>query len=241
MTYIDQLNQREALAMKTTRLGSSLFKTAIASLTLGLVATAAHAGEVYTGLGLPGLMLGYAHAINPMFTVRGDYATLGSHEKDQTDSGIAYKAKINLSRFGIFGDYFPFSGGFRLTGGLTSNNQKIELTSSAQAGSTMTVGSRTVLLAPDDRLYVSIKVPSTTPYLGIGWGHQQAEKGLGFVADLGATLGKAKLDVQATGTNLGNRAIVTQADIDQETQELRDGVGKITFIPQISLGLNYRF
>ncbi|MDE2593298.1 MAG: hypothetical protein KGL57_03590 [Burkholderiales bacterium] len=227
--------------MKTLRLGSSLFKTAIASLTLGMATTAAHAGEVYANLGLPGLMLGYAQAINPMFSVRGDFATLGNYEKDKTESGIDYKAKLAFNRLGLFGDYFPFSGGFRLTGGLTMNNQKIELTSTAQAGTLMTVGDRTFVVAPDDRLYVQIKMPSTTPYIGLGWGHQQADKGLGFIADLGATLGKAKLDVQATGTNLGNRALVTQADIDKETQQLRDGVGKITFIPQISLGMNYRF
>lgn len=227
--------------MTTPHSARAAVRTTIACLTLGLVATAASAGEVYGNLGLPGLMVGYAHAINPMFTVRGDFATLGNYNKDQTESGIDYKAKLAFSRLGLFGDYFPFSGGFRLTGGLTMNNQKIELTSSAQAGSTMTVGDRTVILTPDDRLYVQIKMPSTTPYVGLGWGHQQADKGLGFVADLGATLGKAKLDVQATGTTLGNRAIVTQADIDKETQQLRDGVGKITFIPQISLGMNYRF
>lgn len=105
----------------------------------------------------------------------------------------------------------------------------------------MTVGDQTVTLAADDRLYVAIKVPKATPYIGLGWGHQQANKGFGFVADIGATIGKAKLTVEATGTNLGNRSLVTQEDIDKETQELRDGVGKITFIPQISLGLNYRF
>ncbi|MGE5452942.1 MAG: hypothetical protein ACM3VZ_14000 [Acidobacteriota bacterium] len=225
-------------AQRSTRVALG---AALTCLTLGWAATAAQAGEIYTGLGLPGLMVGYAQAINPMFTVRGDFASLGNYEKNQTESGIDYKAKLAFHRLGLFGDYFPFNGGFRFTGGLTINNQKIEMTSTARAGSTMTVGDRTVLLAPDDRLYVQIKMPSTTPYIGLGWGHQQADKGVGFVADFGATLGKAKLDVQATGTNLGNRALVTQADIDKETQQLRDGVGKITFIPQISLGLNYRF
>lgn len=212
---------------------------AAAALSMGVCN--AFAAEIYTNLGLPGLMLGYAHAINPSFTVRTDVASLGNYNKDQTESGIDYKAKASFTRLGIFGDYFPFSGGFRLTGGLTVNNQKIDLTSTAQPGSQMTVGDQTVTLAADDRLYVAIKVPKTTPYIGLGWGHQQANKGFGFVADFGATIGKAKLTVEATGTNLGNRSLVTQADIDKETQELRDGVGKITFIPQISLGLNYRF
>ena len=225
----------------TTPRFSTLACTFAGAAVLSLSAASAHAGEAYVGLGLPGLMAGYAQAINPSFTVRGDYATLGSHKQNKTESGIDYAAKVNFSRFGVFGDYFPFSGGFRLSGGLTINNQKIDLSSTAQAGSTMTVGDQTVLLAPDDKLTVSIKLPKTTPYIGIGWGHQQSDKGLGFVADLGASLGKAKLDVQATGTNLGNRAIVSQADIDKETQQLRDGVAKITFVPQISVGMNYRF
>lgn len=226
--------------MKTFRIQRTLIQTGTA-VALAMGACSAFAAEIYTNIGLPGVMLGYAHAINPSFTVRGDLASLGNYNKDQTASGIDYKAKASFSRLGIFGDYFPFSGGFRLTGGLTVNNQKIDLTSAAQPGSQMTVGDQTVTLAADDRLYVAIKVPKTTPYIGLGWGHQQANKGLGFVADIGATIGKAKLTVEATGTNLGNRSMVTQEDIDKETQELRDGVGKITFIPQISLGLNYRF
>lgn len=226
--------------MKTFRIQRTLIQTG-AAVALAMGACSAFAAEIYANIGLPGVMLGYAHAINPSFTVRGDLASLGNYNKDQTESGIDYKAKASFSRLGIFGDYFPFSGGFRLTGGLTVNNQKIDLTSAAQPGSQMTIGDQTVTLAADDRLYVAIKVPKATPYIGLGWGHQQANKGFGFVADIGATIGKAKLTVEATGTNLGNRSLVTQEDIDKETQELRDGVGKITFIPQISLGLNYRF
>lgn len=226
--------------MKTFRIQRTLIQTG-AAVALAMGACSAFAAEIYANIGLPGVMLGYAHAINPNFTVRGDLASLGNYNKDQTESGIDYKAKASFSRLGIFGDYFPFSGGFRLTGGLTVNNQKIDLTSAAQPGSQMTIGDQTVTLAADDRLYVAIKVPKATPYIGLGWGHQQANKGFGFVADIGATIGKAKLTVEATGTNLGNRSLVTQEDIDKETQELRDGVGKITFIPQISLGLNYRF
>lgn len=223
--------------MKTFRIQRTLIQTG-AAVALAMGACSAFAAEIYANIGLPGVMLGYAHAINPSFTVRGDLASLGNYNKDQTESGIDYKAKASFSRLGIFGDYFPFSGGFRLTGGLTVNNQKIDLTSKAQPGSTIVVGDQTVNMSADDRLYVAIKVPKTTPYIGLGWGHQQANKGFGFVADIGATIGKAKLTVEATGTNL---SAVSQTNLDKETQELRDGVGKITFIPQISLGLNYRF
>ena len=51
-----------------------------------------HAGEVYLGLGLPGVGLGYAHPVSPRFTVRGDIFTLGSRSAPETEDGITYKA-----------------------------------------------------------------------------------------------------------------------------------------------------
>ncbi len=34
---------------------------------------------------------------------------------------------------------------------------------------------------------------------------------------------------------------IPQAQYDAELTELRDGVAKLKFIPQVSIGLNYRF
>ncbi|HET8694823.1 MAG TPA: hypothetical protein VFM33_09170 [Aquabacterium sp.] len=224
--------------MKAMQWVRSASRIGLATVVMSSLAASALAGEVYTGVGLPGLMFGYAQAINPMFTVRADVATLGNYKKNATESGIDYQAKLAFTRLGIFGDYFPFSGGFRFSGGLTFNHQEIKLHSTAQAGSTVQIGNNSYLLTPDDHVDASVKFPSTTPYLGIGWGHQHGDKGFGFVADLGATIGKPKVEFKASGPVLDH---ASQSDIDQETQQLRDGVGKISFIPQISLGLNYRF
>jgi hypothetical protein len=84
---------------------------------------------------------------------------------------------------------------------------------------------------------VQIKFPRSTPYLGIGWGHQQ-ETGLRFAADIGAMIGKA------TATTSGRGQLATaqgQADIDAELDKLRDGVAKIRFVPQISFAIGYAF
>lgn len=229
---------QKLLYMKATQMVRSSSKLCLTALLLGCAASGAYAGEVYTGLGLPGLMFGYAQAINPTFTVRADVATLGNYKKNATESGIDYQAKLAFTRLGIFGDYFPFSGGFRLSGGLTLNNQEIKLHSTAQPGTTVQIGDTNYPVTQDDHIDAKVKFPSTTPYVGIGWGHQQADKGWGFIADLGATIGKPKVEFTASGPVLDH---VAQSDIDKETQQLRDGVGKITFIPQISLGLNYRF
>lgn len=89
-----------------------------------------------------------------------------------------------------------------------------------------------------DRFDVKIKFPSATPYVGLGYGHH-AVKGLGFHADFGVSIGRTKLTATATGPTLSTA--VSQADIDAELAELRDGVGKVRVLPQLSIGLNYRF
>lgn len=207
---------------------------ALAALTL---AAGAQAGEVYTGIGTHGVMLGFAHALSPDFTVRGDFGTLGSRESNESEEGIDYEVKATYNRVGVFGDWFPFSGGgFRFTGGVTFNNMKLDMVAKGTGG-VMNVGGTDYPTSPDDRLNVKIEFPKTTPYLGIGYGHQLST-GWGFVFDLGASIGKAKVTETHSGPNLG---LADQADIDAELAEIRDGAGKIKAIPMIAIGFNYRF
>lgn len=208
---------------------------------LTLTATPCLAGEAYLGAGLPGVMLGYAQAVSDQLTLRADYATLGRYRKDGNEEGINYIGRVKVGRLGLFADYFPLGGagqGFRLTGGLTLNRMKGDLLSDFHAGDVITVGN-TVVVVPTNNLYfnVHIKVPDTTPYLGIGWGHRDQTKGWGLVADLGASIGKAKVTVDTNVTTVG----VSQADVDDEIRQIRDGVGKIRVIPQLSLAVSYRF
>jgi hypothetical protein len=211
--------------------------TALAALTLASgFATSASAGEVYTGIGTHGVMLGYAQALSPDFTVRGDFGTLGSRERNEREEGIDYQGKLTYNRVGLFGDWFPFSGGFRLTGGVTFNNMKLDLLATGN-GSPITIGGNSYPTDSTDRLNVKVEFPKTTPYLGIGYGHQLST-GWGFVFDLGASIGKAKVTETHSGNNLSQ---VSQADIDAELAEIRDGAGKVKAIPMIAIGFNYRF
>lgn len=202
---------------------------------LTLAAGGTQAGELYGGIGLPGLTLGYAQSMSERFTLRGDFATLGNRTDDRTEEGIRYNVKAKLSRAGAFADYF-IAGGLRLTGGITFNDARIDLLARGYGG-TINIGGTDYPSSPDDQLRVKIKFPTTTPYLGLGYGHH-AVSGMGFVFDLGASFGKAKLSAVSSGPNLSQ---ADPADIDRELAELRDGVGKVRLLPQLSLGLSYRF
>lgn len=195
----------------------------------------AQAGEVYAGVGLPGVMLGYAHALSPTITVRGDFATLGSFDDRRSEGGIDYDTKASFNRTGVFGDWFV-AGGFRLTGGITFNRLKADLHARGD-GRPLQIGDVTVVATADDRLDVKIEYPKVTPYLGFGYGHHAAS-GWGFVFDIGASFGKAKVSESHSGPMFSN---VDQAEIDKEMAEVRDGVAKFRAIPQLSVGVNYRF
>lgn len=205
-------------------------------LVVGLVATT-QAGELYGQLGIPGVMLGYAQPVDPHFAVRADYSTIGRHDGQYDEQSIHYNGQLKLNRAGLFVDWFPMAGGFRFTGGVTANDMKLDLTARG-TGAPITIGDHSYVFTPADRFDVSVKFPSTTPYLGIGYGHHLAQSGLRFSFDLGAMIGRAKVTAAASGPSA---ALVSQSDIDKETTKLRDGVGNVRAIPQLSVGLGYSF
>ena len=200
------------------------------------LAGAAAAGEVYLQAGLPGVGIGYAEPISSFFGLRGDYVTLGSRDKDTVEEGITYRGHVKTGRGGVYADWYPFAGSFRFSIGATANQFKVNLDASG-AGTTINVGGTNYVLAANDGLAVEVKFPSTTPYAGFGWGHQ-ASNGLRFSLDVGASIGKARFTVTPRGQLAQPSA---QADVDRETAELRDGVGKVRAIPQLSVAFGYSF
>ena len=208
---------------------------AVASTGVMLAAAAgAQAQEIYAGFGFPVVQIGYAHSINDKLGVRGEFGTSGSLSRDGVEEGISYKGKLKTDRLGLFGDYFPASNGFRLTGGLTFNSMSLALDSNYTTATAVNIGDNPYNLGPGSFFNVAVKFPSTMPYVGIGWGHNKREKGWGFVADFGVAIGTPKVSYS---TNVN----ISQADIDKELQQVKDGVAKITVLPQVTLGLSYRF
>ncbi len=197
----------------------------------------AQAAEIYVPLGVPGVGLGIAQPIGPLFGIRADFMTLGQREKTLDENGIQYNGKYKLNRAALLADVFPFAGTFRITMGAAFNKYDIVLDASG-AGGTLSIGDRTYTTTAADGLNVAVTFPKTTPYVGIGWGHQM-DSGFRFSFDLGAAVGKAKVTATPRGA-LANQADI-QANIDKELTELRDGVGKVRAIPQISISLGYSF
>lgn len=201
-----------------------------------LLAPGAQAQELYLKAGLPGYGLGFAQPIGPLFGVRADFITLGERSERRNEEGIDYDAKLKANRGALLLDLFPFAGSFRISAGATAAKYQLDLLATG-AGGTLRIGNTTYTTTPNDRFAVQVKMPSSMPYLGFGWGHQ-SNSGLRFSFDVGAAIGKAKLSYQLTGPTANQ---VSQADIDAELAELRDGVAKIKAIPQVTFGIGYSF
>lgn len=204
---------------------------------LGAMGSAAIAQDSYIGLGLPGLYtLGYAYSTSPALGFRGEYAGGLSVNKDGNQEGVNVTGTLKASRFGAFADWFPLGGGFRLVGGLTVNDIKADL--NGLGTGTATINGKVVPMN-GETFNVQVKFPNTTPYLGIGYGHQKSDvKGFGFYADLGVMVGTFSAD---TTTSVVGKGGITQADVDVQTQKIRDSLGSLSVLPSASLGLLYRY
>ncbi|AGX88465.1 hypothetical protein [Candidatus Symbiobacter mobilis] len=204
---------------------------------LAAAGSAAQAHELYAGVGLPGLVeLGYAFPMARNWGVRAEFAGGLKADKNGEREGVNYLGEIRSNRVGLLADWFPFESGFRLVGGLTVNDIKANLR--GVGAGTATINSKTVDMT-GETFNVDVRFPSVTPYVGIGYGHHLRDtKGWGFHADLGVMVGSFNTKVETTLVDSGK---VDQADIDAETQDLRDSLNSHSILPSLSLGVTYTY
>jgi hypothetical protein len=210
-----------------------IFSTLILSVSAAVSMSAAQAQTVYGGGGALGLYnVGYSHAVlGKSLSVRVQHASGLNHDYNETESdGSSYTANLKYSTTGLFADWYPAQGSFRVVGGVSFNNVKLNM---SQNTGTTTIGNQTVTLGAGDYYRMTLDFPKTTPYLGIGFGHNN-DKGWGGFFDFGFLIGKFKVKSE---TNLG----VSQDNINAEENQYRDDLNKISILPVIAGGVSYRF
>jgi hypothetical protein len=228
----------------TSRLAHSrLAACALAALGL-LAARPAAAVEAYVATGFPYAVVGVAQPINASFALRADFGTIAHHGYSGSTSDNDFKGKIDYNRSALLGDWFVAGGGFRLSAGATFNQAKATMTASAHNGK-ISIGG-TQYDAPSNLYYVQsdLSFPKAAPYLGLGWGHHDAPAGLSFNVDLGASFGTAKATALKASPALASELAINQqgaADLASENKDFQDTVRKFKAIPQLTLGVGYRF
>jgi len=203
--------------------------------TLMAASWSAHADAFHGGPGLAGTMVGYAKPLSSNLTLRADLVSMSGIARESIEEGASYTGHIKSDRGAFFMDWYV-AGNLRVTGGMTFNRMRVDLRAGGQSGAPM-LGDVPYSTSNNDRFDLAVRSPHTLPYLGVGYG-QYSVSGSSFLFDLGGSFGRASLSDAPSGPSL---AVASQTALDHELAQLRDGIGRVRFTPQVSLGMSLRF
>jgi len=226
-----------------------MLKQLAVCLSIVSCSTATHAHGVYAKAGFLGAGLGVFHGITDNLSLRADVTTMKKFQRDFHSGGINYRANLNANQFGVYGDWFPFGNGFRISAGMHMRKLHAQAQGRPTAPGVIVINNTRVAFDPEDNITGTIKFPTTAPYLGFGWGYNGAQtSGFGIVIDLGVSFGEPsttlvvsdslqkKLDVAAR-----RGATTAAAELAAQRQKLANTAKKIKVFPQAYLGLSYKF
>lgn len=200
-------------------------------------ASEAGAQEVYVQGGSLGAGVGAALPLNSWAGVHAELEGFGLSHSVTVDGNL-YDGRLTLLQGGLYLDLFPFSSsGFRVTTGALINGDELQAHAVPNSDGNYKIGNDYVPAigaAPS----ATARFPGVMPYLGVGYGHKPVSKGFGFMCDLGVAYGRPHVSyfVPAVYSQL-----TTQANIDQEQQNITNQVEKYRWYPVVQLGVTYRF
>ena len=155
-----------------------------------------------------------------------------------TSNGVAYNGDLKLSNVGLLGDWHPWQGSFRLTGGVFYNGNKFDL-NAQPTGGTYTFNGNTYTAAQVGSANASVTFNSVAPYVGFGWGDGGSGAGLHFTSDIGVMYqGSPKASITATNPT-GNAQLA--ADVQASQAKLQSDLNRYQWYPVVQVGVVYRF
>lgn len=163
-----------------------------------------------------------------------------SYNYSTTASDVAYNFKLKLLTVGALADWHPGESGFRVTGGIYFNNNRISGTARLATGGPFTIGDNTYTAAELGVLTAGIDFNTLSPYIGIGWGNPvRQDSRWTFAFDLGL-LYQGSPKVNLTATNPGALAAL-DTDLATEEDNVSQALRSFKYYPVISLGISYNF
>ncbi len=192
--------------------------------------------------GTTGLGAGLIYNLSDQLNVRGSYNWFEYNREEQVDE-LEYDLDLQLSTTELLLDWHPFSGGFRVTGGVVHNGT--DLTGEARPTSTDTVeiGGRVFNAQEVGSVDADVDFNRIAPYLGIGYGKPFGQR-LSLSADLGVTYqGSPDATIRVrpgSGVDPVTQARLEQAAV-QEERDLEEELDRFKYYPVARVGLTYMF
>ncbi len=218
--------------------------TRISTLAALLAVTTVPAAAGDFSLGATGSTLGMGleagYDFHNVFGLRlGGYALTVS--QNGAESGINYDADLDLSNAGLYVDWHPFAGAFRVSAGWFATDNSFKGAGKPGAGGTYDIGGSSFTAAEVGDLRGKVDLGSSAPFLGAGWVWGREDGGLAFSLDLGVLFqGSPDVVLSSTGGTLSGEPVLQDAIADEEAQ-LSNDLDQYDLYPVVSGGISYRF
>jgi hypothetical protein len=234
-TGLGWLEPKETGAMKKLALQ-------ILGVVLGLIcAPASGADDAAFSLGVSSGTLGVGPELGLRFSeslgARINAAWLDASANTDID-GIRYNGDLSLNNAGAMLDWYPFSGGFRLSAGGRWNGNQLDL---ARPSAPVVIGGTTFTPAQVGQLEGTVEVNSFAPALSLGFSGEMSP-GLTLGLELGVLYqGPPKLsNLRARGGLLeGDPGLL--AEVAAEEKQVEDKYDSYRLWPIAQLLVIYRF
>ena len=198
----------------------------------------AQAAGVGVRAGTTGIGADIGVNVAPTLDARVGYSYF-SYKGHYNSSDVDYNAKLKLSNLNALLDWSPFPGGFRFSGGLIGNQNKVDLNSTG----TYRINGVTYN-SSDASVSGTVKSGrSVAPYFGIGYGNV-ARAGVNFYFDLGIMfMGSPKASLSASCGSAVSAAQCAQLrnDLNNEQARIEDDLKKYKYYPVANIGLTIGF
>lgn len=163
----------------------------------------------------------------------------GFYDYDRTEEidDIDYDGTLKLKSYGVMADLYPFGGSFRISAGLRSNKNRLDLL--LDEGSAE-IDDVTYTQAEYGIVRGSAEFKKTVPTLTLGWGGK-LKSGFSIGFEAGVMLqGSPKLGLTSEGGTLSNDPTFL-ANLEQERADAEEDAEDFKFWPVLQLHLKYRF
>lgn len=188
------------------------------------------------GIGTLGIVGEASFKASQNFVVRVN-GNWGQLDFDETVDQNSFSGSARLYGAGLIGDWHPFAGSFRLSGGVRYHVSEFE---GSISGEDIEVDGTTYTAAQYGRLTATVENGNrVAPYMGFGWDSAHVGgSGMSISLDLGVLyIGDPKATLTTTRTVAG-----LQDDLDSEVKKIKDDYGRFgRFWPVVSIAAKYTF
>lgn len=225
-------------------------KAVVSVLLVAASAIATHATAQGLGGGLsielPGIGLQPERLVTERFGIRGSFNG-GALSYDSDEPITRFDGKFPFGTGFLLADWHPYANGFRLSGGLAFNDQRLQGSGQLNvrtSGSALNINGTRYSMAQVGALDTRVRYSRASPYVGVGWGlTPSAGSRLYFSADLGVMYQRpsASLSGHCGAALSASTCAHLQSDLRAEESEYREATDDFRFYPVISVGFGLRF